>query len=970
MAGFAFATKAAIDFESSFAGVRKTVDATEEEFGRLATGLRNLATTIPVTVNEINSIAEAAGQLGIAKAGILSFTETMAMLGVTTNLSAQDAATQLARLANITKLPQDQFENLGSTIVALGNNLATTEAEIVSMGLRLAGAGSSIGLTQAQILSFGGALSSVGIRAESGGTAFSRVFLTMREAVDEGGQELRNFAGIAGISADEFTKAFRDDAANATVLFVEGLGRIGDSGGNTAAVLEDLGLSEIRVRDALMRASGAGDLFRQSLELGSKAWAENTALTKEAEQRFATLASKIQVAKNKFTELAINIGQILMPVVAAFLKAATFVLDFFQKVPGPIQKVIVALAAVASGLALVSGAIVLFVGFLPAISAGFVVLATAMGISGGAAGIASVGFAFLSASMLPILLGVVALAAAIAVGILIWKNWDKINLVLKATFTVVSEKLASIFNSKWAWLLPGGALVKAIMFVKRNWKAIWGGVLGVYTRVSDAIKTAFTSKWGWLLPGGILIKSLLFLKENWDRIWGAIVTGFQKTAEIMSAVLGPFKGILGEVTDEIERLEVAAALTNVELASSGKVMKGTTVKTASLIPPVNKLGDAMEKTAVKTEAVTVAVDDLGDATERYSFSVETHLQILMKQIEGRATARKAEEAEAVALETLQSRIEHLSRLVTGSTGVMAQFEAGQITLEQAAFILEERLKSQQAEFAETARQVSAAEAAVDSNRESWDQWRFEQGEVNQTLKETRATWGETLQAVADFTGQSMASVEETLIQAGVRINDLEGLIEQFGDSWVAEFARIRANAAKGLGLENLKISAGGGNDAPKGSRDSELGIEGRINAQIGIVQQAMEHLGKQLRNLKPGRIRFAQQSVQLPKQIQALQAGISAVAQNRAGILSGELNLQTIFGQASRIPALAAGGIFTSPTLALIAESGPEAVMPLDQMGGMGGMQEIIVMLDSEVIGRALGDRQVERIRVKTGIRM
>ena len=90
--------KASIDFESSFAGVRKTVSATEPELQALSDGFRELALEIPTNVNELNKIGEAAGQLGIQTENILGFTETMAALGETTNLSSE-AGGDIARQA-------------------------------------------------------------------------------------------------------------------------------------------------------------------------------------------------------------------------------------------------------------------------------------------------------------------------------------------------------------------------------------------------------------------------------------------------------------------------------------------------------------------------------------------------------------------------------------------------------------------------------------------------------------------------------------------------------------------------------------------------------------------------------------------------------------------------------------------------------------------------------------------------------
>ena len=301
--------KAAIDYESAFAGVRKTVDATEEELQQLSDGIRKMSREIPLAAADIAKIAENAGQLGIQKDNILGFTRVMADLGVATNLTGEEAAQTLAKFANITQMSQGNFDRLGSTIVHLGNNLATTEADIAAMSLRLAGAGRQVGMTEAQVLSFAGALSSVGIEAEMGGSAFSKVMLEMQMAAQTGEDAIAGFARVAGMSAKEFKNLFERDATGAIISFIEGLGKLN----NAALVLESLGMKEVRLRDTLLRASSAGDVFRNSIEMGTKAWEENVALTNEASQRYETVESQLQMMKNAIVDAAITVGQGLLP---------------------------------------------------------------------------------------------------------------------------------------------------------------------------------------------------------------------------------------------------------------------------------------------------------------------------------------------------------------------------------------------------------------------------------------------------------------------------------------------------------------------------------------------------------------------------------------------------------------------------------------------------------------------------------
>lgn len=349
--------KAASDFESSFAGVRKTVNATEPEFAALAQGLRDMAKEIPVNVNELNKVAESAGQLGIKKEDILQFTRTMADLGVTTNLTADEAATATAQIQNIFGAAGKDVDRFGATLVALGNAGASTEKDIIEMGKRIAGAGNQVGLSQAQVLSFASALSSVGINAEAGGSAISRVFLKINDAMAKGGAGLNEFARIAGMTGPAFKKAFETDAAGATTEFIAGLKRLKDAGENVNVTIEGVVGKNIILKDTLMRASGAGDLLRESLALGNKAWQENTALVKEAEQRYKTLESQLIVLWNQIRDVGITLGTSLIPTLKDLIAVALPLVgmigkaaEMFSALPAPIRLTVVGLAGVVAAV--------------------------------------------------------------------------------------------------------------------------------------------------------------------------------------------------------------------------------------------------------------------------------------------------------------------------------------------------------------------------------------------------------------------------------------------------------------------------------------------------------------------------------------------------------------------------------------------------------------------------------------------
>lgn len=357
-AGLFLATRAAVQWESQWAGVTKAIEGTPQQLAALEGELRDLATTLNVANahEQVAAVAEAAGQLGVRREDIASFTKTMIDMGISTNLAADEAATAIARLSNIMGTAPQDVRRLASSLVALGNDGASTEAEIVEMALRIAGAGRTIGLTEDQVLAFANTLSSVGIEAEAGGSAISRVFVDIEGAVRSGGEKLETFATVAGGTSAQFVAAYQQDAAAAITAFIMGLGRMQAAGGNVFGVLEQLSLSEIRVRDALLRLANAGDLTSHSLQVGARAWQENLALTEEANRRYDTAAARLDGARNRLNDFAISMGQTFLPAVAKGADVVATLADGVNSLPGPVKTAAALVALFAAALALTGGA--------------------------------------------------------------------------------------------------------------------------------------------------------------------------------------------------------------------------------------------------------------------------------------------------------------------------------------------------------------------------------------------------------------------------------------------------------------------------------------------------------------------------------------------------------------------------------------------------------------------------------------
>jgi TP901 family phage tail tape measure protein len=302
---------ASISFEQAFVGVRKTVSASEAEFATLERQFRDLALRIPVVAEDIAKVGEVAGQLQVPVPIIASFTEEMLKLGVSTDLTADQAASSLARFAAVMDFPITQVGRLGSVLVALGNEAGVTESETLQVATLLAGLGKTAGISADAILGIAAGMRRVGAEFEAGSSAIQRTVDTLQRAGREGGSSLTELSELTGIAREEFARLASEAPAEALVAFLRGVRAQGQGAIET---LERFGLADLRVSRELRRvASGVSELER-ALGISSKAFEENSAATEEANRFYQTSEGRLKLLQNRFRETQIELGGKLAPV--------------------------------------------------------------------------------------------------------------------------------------------------------------------------------------------------------------------------------------------------------------------------------------------------------------------------------------------------------------------------------------------------------------------------------------------------------------------------------------------------------------------------------------------------------------------------------------------------------------------------------------------------------------------------------
>lgn len=341
---------AAISFDEAWTGVKKVYQGSDSDLEAIKDSIFELSNATGTAAVDIAAVAEAGATLGITGDDLTKFTEVMVKLGDTTSVSSQEAADSLGKLMNITKTSADEYENLGSAIVNLGNKTAASEDTIISISQRFASAGTQAGMTEADILGLSAAMNAVGVEGEAAGSSLSRTTNKINSAVASSSDKLEVFAATAGMTAEEFKRAWEDDAGSAFESVVVGLNQAAAEGEDLNAILNEMGITSTNDVNAMMSLATSSDVLSDSLRIANEGWDENTALAEESGTYYDSVGSKMNQLKQSVINLAAQLGEHLLPIMMEVVEWLKGIVQWFSNLDPTMQKIIVGAIAVVAAL--------------------------------------------------------------------------------------------------------------------------------------------------------------------------------------------------------------------------------------------------------------------------------------------------------------------------------------------------------------------------------------------------------------------------------------------------------------------------------------------------------------------------------------------------------------------------------------------------------------------------------------------
>ena len=316
------AVNAYAEMDAEMANVRKFTGMTAEQVALLNQEFQKIDTR--TSREDLNRLAQEAGRLGkTSQEDVLGFVKAADQINVALDDLGDGATLTLSKLTNIfgdeARLGTERsLLAVGSVINELSQNCTASAPYLAQFSQRLAGVGAQAGMTIPQLMAFAAVLDSQGQAVEMSATALSKLIMDLFKETDK-------IAQATGLDLEKF-KATLESSTNEGLLML--LDRLHELGGMDvlAPVFKDMGEEGARASAVISALAGNVDTVRWQQEEANKAFQEATSVTKEFNVQNTTVQAGLDKARKRLTELAVELGEKLAPVMKHVISSTTLIL--------------------------------------------------------------------------------------------------------------------------------------------------------------------------------------------------------------------------------------------------------------------------------------------------------------------------------------------------------------------------------------------------------------------------------------------------------------------------------------------------------------------------------------------------------------------------------------------------------------------------------------------------------------------
>lgn len=422
------AAKAAMSYEDAMADANKVLNLTNEQLDQMSKTTLEQAKHMPLSPQAIMQIKAAGAEMRVAHKELDAFADDAGKMSVAFGMEAADAGAQMAIWRTSFKMNQKEVANLGDQINALTNKMGGNTQAIASIITNVGPLGRVSGVVAGSMAAMAATLDTTGVQADVAGTGIKNMLLALTS-----GDSATKSQGAAfnqlGLDASTMAKRMQDDAGGAITDVLTRISKL--SPDKQTSMLKRLFGGESVGAIAPM-LSNLDDL-KARLDLVGDASAYSGSMTNEYLSRMGTTSAKMQLASNNVEVLKIQLGDKLLPILAAgaekFIEIADRVSKFTEENP----KLTNALVLVGSAI----GPLMIGLGALGTVAGtvirGCGLLALAWSKIGPVLAIAKTAFILLAtgirvAGALMIANPIIAIITAIGLAVyVIYKNWGMIG---------------------------------------------------------------------------------------------------------------------------------------------------------------------------------------------------------------------------------------------------------------------------------------------------------------------------------------------------------------------------------------------------------------------------------------------------------------------------------------------------------------------------------------------------------------